>query len=60
LKLFFFLKKININSCVLKRQFIGRKSIDFASKVIEEMARETKDILAQICDKYCELNLQVD
>jgi hypothetical protein len=24
------------------------------------MARETKDILAQICDKYCELNLQLD
>jgi hypothetical protein len=23
------------------------------------MARETKDILAQICDKYCELNIQV-
>ncbi|CAF1006447.1 unnamed protein product [Brachionus calyciflorus] len=46
--------------CPEERQFIGRKSIDFASKVIDDMARETKDIIAQICDKHCELNLQLD
>ena len=42
-----------------KRQFIGRKSIDFASKVIEDMANETKDIIAQICDEHVELNAKV-
>lgn len=42
-----------------QRQFIGRKSIDFASKVIDDMARETKDILAQICDRHAGLNLEV-
>jgi len=44
---------------VFKRQFIGRKSIDFASRVIDGMAREAKDILAQICDEFCKLNQQV-
>ena len=42
-----------------KRQFIGRKSIDFASKVIEDMAKETKDIISQICDQHIELNSKV-
>jgi NCK-associated protein 1 len=45
--------------CPEERQFIGRKSIDFAMRVIDDMARETKDIIAKICDEHCELNSQL-
>lgn len=45
--------------CPEERQFIGRKSIDFASKVIEDMAKETKDIIAQICDEHIKINSDV-
>ncbi len=43
-----------------KRQFIGRKALENTSRVLDEISRETRDIIMAVCSINTELNSKVD